>query len=91
MLFQPLTHKTTRYIQMLFIATLVAGTALALPAQPAPAAPQKAYTAADFVITVKTDNTGSSSDTQFSIPTTGGGYNYNVDCDDDSTGTDTQI
>ncbi len=39
----------------------------------------------DFVITVKTDNTGTSSSTQFTIPTTGGGYNYNVDCDDDST------
>ncbi len=39
--------------------------------------------AMDFVITVKTDNTGSSSDIQFTIPTTGAGYNYNVDCDND--------
>ncbi|MCK5590588.1 MAG: DUF285 domain-containing protein, partial [Candidatus Pacebacteria bacterium] len=39
----------------------------------------------DFVITVKTDNSGVSSDTQFTIPTTGGGYNYNVDCDNDGT------
>ncbi len=39
----------------------------------------------DFVITVKTDNTGSSSDTQFEIPTTGSGYNYNVDCNNDGT------
>jgi len=37
----------------------------------------------DFVITVKTDNPGGSSDTQFSIPTTGDGYNYNVDCNND--------
>jgi surface protein len=37
----------------------------------------------DFVITVKTDNAGSSSNTQFTIPTTGAGYNYNVDCDSD--------
>ena len=37
----------------------------------------------DFVITVKTDNYGSSTDTQFTIPTTGSGYNYNVDCDND--------
>lgn len=37
----------------------------------------------DFVITVKTDNPGASSNTQFTIPTTGGGYNYNVDCDND--------
>ena len=37
----------------------------------------------DFVITVKTDNAGTSSDTQFTIPTTGSGYDYNVDCDND--------
>ena len=40
----------------------------------------------DFVITVKTDNTGASSDTQFEIPTyPGETYNYNVDCDNDGT------
>ncbi len=39
----------------------------------------------DFVITVQTDNAGDSLDTQFEIPTTGGGYNYNVDCDNDGT------
>jgi len=38
----------------------------------------------DFVITVKTNNPGSAS-TQFTIPTTGGGYNYNVDCNNDGT------
>ncbi len=37
----------------------------------------------DFVITVKTNNYGPSSDTQFTIPTTGVGYNYNVDCNND--------
>ena len=37
----------------------------------------------DFIITVKTDNNGTSSDTQFTIPTIGGGYNYTVDCDND--------
>jgi large repetitive protein len=37
----------------------------------------------DFVIVVKTDNPGTSSNTQFTIPTTGGGYNYNVDIDND--------
>jgi surface protein len=37
----------------------------------------------NFVITVKTDNAGSSSNTQFTIPTTGAGYDYNVDCDND--------
>lgn len=39
----------------------------------------------DFVITVKTNNGGASSATQFTIPTTGGGYNYNVDCNNDGT------
>ncbi len=37
----------------------------------------------DFIITVQTDNPGTSADTEFTIPTTGGGYDYNVDCDDD--------
>ncbi|MBI9045471.1 MAG: BspA family leucine-rich repeat surface protein [Anaerolineaceae bacterium] len=38
----------------------------------------------DFVITVKTDNQGSSTNTQFTIPTySGDTYNYNVDCDND--------
>ncbi|CAA6825284.1 MAG: Chitinase (EC [uncultured Sulfurovum sp.] len=37
----------------------------------------------DFIITVKTDNDGTSADTQFTIPTNGGGYNYNVDCNND--------
>ncbi len=37
----------------------------------------------DFVITVKTDNPGTSSNTQFTIPTSGAGYNYNVDCNND--------
>ena len=41
--------------------------------------------AADFVITVKTDNPGTSSSTQFTIPTNGSGYNYNVDCNNDGT------
>jgi len=31
-----------------------------------------------FIISVKTDNTGTSSDTQFTIPTNGTGYNYTV-------------
>lgn len=37
----------------------------------------------DFVITVKTDNTGGSADTEMLIPTPGGTYNYNIDCNDD--------
>jgi surface protein len=38
-----------------------------------------------FVITVTTDHTGTSSDTQCTIPTVGTGYNYNVDCDNNGT------
>ena len=34
----------------------------------------------DFVITVQIDNPGDT----FTIPTTGTGYNYNVDCNNDS-------
>ncbi len=37
----------------------------------------------DFVITVKTDNPGTSTSTQFTIPTIGTGYDYNVDCNND--------
>ena len=38
----------------------------------------------DFVITVKTDNTGTSTGTQFTIPTyRGETYDYNVDCNND--------
>ena len=37
----------------------------------------------DFVIQVKTDNEGVSTDTQFTIPTTGSGYQYHVDCNND--------
>jgi surface protein len=38
----------------------------------------------DFLITVRTDNPGTSTDTQFTIPTYAGEiYNYNVDCDND--------
>lgn len=46
------------------------------------AGPAHAAAGDDFVLTVKTDNPGSSSSTQFTIPTIGTGYNYNVDCND---------
>ena len=45
--------------------------------------PVSAADSDDFVITVKTDNPGSSSSTEFTIPTYPGlTYNYKVDCDD---------
>ena len=45
----------------------------------------KGYTAGadDFIITAKTDNTGTSTDTQFTIPAGTGTFNYNIDCDND--------
>lgn len=45
----------------------------------------------DFIITVKSDNVGITSNTQFTVPTTGSGYNYNVDCDNDGTNDATGI
>lgn len=40
----------------------------------------------EFIITVTTDNSGGTSGaTEFTIPTTGSGYNYNVDWDNDGT------
>ncbi len=39
--------------------------------------------ASAFVMTVKTDNPGVSTSTQFTIPISGAGYNYDVDCNDD--------
>lgn len=38
----------------------------------------------EFIITVKTDNAGASASDSFTIPTTGGGYSYDVDCGNDS-------
>lgn len=48
--------------------------------------PANAASPDDFVITVRTNNIGTSSLTQFTIPTyPGETYNYNVDCNDDGT------
>ncbi len=46
--------------------------------------PVRAADTDDFVISVKTDNSGTSGDAQFTIPTyPGETYDYNVDCNDD--------
>ena len=42
-----------------------------------------AYAPDEFVTTWKTDNPGVSNSTSITIPTTGSGYNYDVDWDDD--------
>ncbi len=59
--------------------------ALTAAAGPPMVTPVRAAGTDDFVITVKTDNAGVSPSDRFIIPTTGGGYNYNVDCNDDGT------
>ena len=41
----------------------------------------------DFTMLVKTDNAGTSANDQFTIPTTGTGYNYDVDWGDGTTST----
>ncbi len=59
-------RRWTRLVVLTFLVSLVSGWAWAA-------------TADYFIITVKTDNTGSSASNAFSLPTTGGGYNYDVD------------
>ena len=43
--------------------------------------------ATEFILSVKTDNAGTSASDQFTIPTAGGGYNYDVDWGDGTTDT----
>lgn len=47
--------------------------------------PARALPADDFVTTWKTDNAGNPSDSTVTIPTSGGGYNYDVDWNNDGT------
>lgn len=79
------TQKAQKYL-LIALATLVLGLSLFIYK------PVHAADVDDFVITIKTDNEGASSDTQFTIPTysdeeysDGEAYNYNVDCDNDGT------
>jgi surface protein len=84
-------------ISIFWIVILFAGSIYVFPQQPAAAAvdtnnaPKESDSSInrvnapedDFVITIKSDNPGSSLSTQFTIPTfPGEAYNYNVDCDD---------
>ncbi|MEM7111119.1 MAG: BspA family leucine-rich repeat surface protein [Chloroflexota bacterium] len=74
--------KNSQYYLSLLLATFLALILLAAGT----VAPAAAADADDFVITVKTDNDGTSSDTEYTIPTTTGAtYNYNVDCNGDGT------
>jgi surface protein len=56
----------TVFISLLSLAVMPISKAMAAPTD-------------DFVITVKTNNPGTSSPSQFTISTTGSGYNYDVD------------
>ncbi|GAB4277221.1 MAG: hypothetical protein Kow0080_28040 [Candidatus Promineifilaceae bacterium] len=78
-----MTHKPSIIQNCLHRAILALVMVLSVLGIVAPAA--QAAPLDDFIITVKTDNPGTSSSTQFTIPTTGTGYNYNVDCNDDGT------
>ena len=44
-----------------------------------------AFSQNEFITTWKTDNPGTSNDSSITIPTTGAGYNYDVDWDNDGT------
>jgi surface protein len=47
--------------------------------------PTQAQAAGEFITTWKTNNAGTSNSTSITIPTTGGGYNYDVDWDNNGT------
>jgi len=74
--------KAIQCISLTFVIILV----LLLAATPVVFAAPLQAPADDFVITIQTDKPGTSSNTQFTIPTIptiGSVYNYNVDCDND--------
>ena len=58
----------------------VGGLTLLAMTQPAKA---DAINNTDFVMTIDTTKPGVSNTDQFTIPVTGGGYNYTVDCNND--------
>lgn len=75
---------------LVLIATLSTFPVAAFADTPGPQAPSGAYVGPHgndvFVMLVKTDNQGTTANNQFLIPTgAGGGYNYQVDCDNDGT------
>ncbi len=78
-------HSIVLKIAIASTAIVVGLAAVLLSGQLTTRVKADAINTTDFVITVKTDNlsTGSSGATQFRIPTTGTGYNYTVDCNND--------
>ncbi len=77
----PARNRASRFPLVWMVALILALFLLTLSPPPT----VSAAPADDFVITVRTDNPGSSTNLQFTIPTFGGGYNYNVDCDNNGT------
>lgn len=75
-----LARRRRRLIGASFVVALVAGVAGFSYFHSSFA---HAYGANAFVMSVKTDNPGTSNATSFTIPITGAGYSYNVDCNDD--------
>lgn len=75
-----LARRRRRLIGASFVVALVAGVAGYSYLHSSLA---HAYGASAFVMSVKTDNPGTSNATSFTIPITGAGYSYNVDCNDD--------
>jgi surface protein len=73
-----MNHKKIKQVWIVFVGLIFLLMVLFLTP------PVLAHSTADFVITVKTDNPGTSTNVQFIIPTYPGlTYNYNVDCDND--------
>jgi hypothetical protein len=68
--------------KLLIVGALLSTVALVLAITTAKA---HAYGADAFVMSVDTSSPGVSPANEFNIGTTGGGYNYSVDCDDDGT------
>ena len=73
-------RKIRRTFKLLFSAFLLSLFIASSSQQHAMAAPSD-----DFVTTWKTDNSGISNATSITIPTSGSGYNYNVDWNNDGT------
>jgi uncharacterized protein (TIGR02145 family)/uncharacterized repeat protein (TIGR02543 family) len=65
------------FLQIIFSIAVILSISLPISVKAAPAD--------EFVTTWKTDNPGTSPSTQITIPTTGSGYNYDVDCNNDGT------
>ena len=75
-MFMRMTAAFRSYRTLLLV--LAVGVLLTILGSPQQAHAQTPTTTGAFVITVDTTATGTSATNQFTIPTTGGGYNYDV-------------